>query len=210
MRRIKELFAVLLVMSFSSFTCEKYAPTTLTIVEGDVISCSSATLNEILVVQSGQSIVLDTLFADSHGFFTHQFTSYLQSYYLVPATHECSSVLTIIPQGQKSTLQMRQTPLFDALELKFDFDQTLIDSLRIRIIGVQDITNTQGEIVYRDPQNFDSGFISTWNTLPDSFILGENRQYSLITQIFPKSANAVIKNELITILNQRVVKTISL
>jgi hypothetical protein len=209
MRKYKELCVILLMFIFSGFQCESYELTTLNIVEANVFSCSTSGINEILVVNGEQSLVLDTLFADSEGYFMHQFTSYLQTYYLIPATQECSSVLTLIPGGQKSTLNLKQTPLFEALEINFNIDPSMIDSLRIRIITVNDIVNSEGNLVYRDPQNFDSGYTTQWDTLPVSFILGEERNYSFVTEIFPKTGSPSIKSEIIVIHNEPIEKTIT-
>lgn len=211
MKRYAPFTAVFLMLIISGFQCDREPVTALSIVEGQVFSCSNSNIEKVIVVSSGfrMPLAVDTLFTDSQGFFTHQFTASGQTFYLVPATQDCSSVLSTIPVGQRSELQLKQTPLFQALKITFNLDPALIDSIRIRILGVNDILDKDDVVVYRDPQNFDSGFTSDWDTLPTSFILGEERIYSLITEIFSGTGSPSIKSESIVIHKELVEKTIS-
>ncbi len=212
MKKYAQLSFVLLMLIFSGFQCEEEYVNALSIIEGHTISCADRDIDKIYVVTNSNNnlLAIDSLFPDSEGFFTHQFTSISSVFYLVPATQECSSVLTFIPTGKKTELDLMQTPLFQALDINFNIDPTQVDSLRVRITAVREVVNNEGEIVYNDPQNFDSGYTTQWDTLQTAFILGEGRSYNFVTEIFPKSGSPSVKTENLIIFNQPIVRTITL
>lgn len=212
MIKFTQFSAIILLLLFSGFQCERESLTALNIIEGNVLSCSGQPISEVVVVQdaSGTALAVDTIYPDDQGFFLHQFTSITRMYYLVPATSNCSSVWLELETGNKTEVTLRQTPLFDALNLTMDIEPTLVDSVRFRITGTRDVRDNSGSIIYRDPQNFDSGMTTQWDTLSKIYRLGEERTYFLNTEIYRKGASTVFNNETISIQKQAIFRTISL
>ncbi len=212
MIKFTQFSAVILLILFSGFQCERESVTALNIIEGTVISCSGQPITEVIVLQdaSGTALAVDTVYPDDQGFFLHQFTSITRMYYLVPATNTCSSVWLELETGKKSEVTLRQTPIFDALNLTIDLEPAIVDSVRFRIFGARDVNDNSGSIIYRDPQNFDSGITTQWDTLSKIYRLGEERTYFLNTEIYRKGSSTVFKNETISIQKQPIFRTISL